>query len=184
MKMDASSINLRSALRAQYKKVRENLPIARRKFASGFLFSHLLPILPPGKILSYASFGHELGIWAVNEALFKEGRLVLPQVCGGTLVPRFIPDLSLLEKSPLWEILEPTTHCPTVHPLELSAIVVPGLTFGPYGHRLGYGKGYWDRFLSGPVFCPTFGLCFKEQLHKEALPKMAHDIPVTRVIAV
>jgi len=76
-------------------------------------------------------------------------------------------------------ILEPRGS--QVVPLaELELIVVPGVAFDLAGHRLGYGKGYYDRFLherKGRLA----GLCFDFQL-VERLPAEAHDVQMHMVV--
>ncbi len=60
-------------------------------------------------------------------------------------------------------------------------VIVPGLAFTPDGYRLGYGGGFYDRFLS-LVQAPNAGVCFAEQIVPE-LPVEAHDVRVQRVIS-
>jgi 5-formyltetrahydrofolate cyclo-ligase len=60
-------------------------------------------------------------------------------------------------------------------------VIVPGLAFTPDGYRLGYGGGFYDRFLP-TVSAPNAGVCFAEQLVPE-LPVEAHDIRVQCVIS-
>ncbi len=61
-------------------------------------------------------------------------------------------------------------------------VVVPGLAFTPGGHRLGYGGGYYDRFLASlPPSAVTVGVCFHEQLVDD-LPLDPHDRPVDLVV--
>lgn len=58
---------------------------------------------------------------------------------------------------------------------ELDLVIIPGLAFDAAGFRLGYGAGYYDRFLSDPGFrAVTIGVCFAVQV-TEALPKAPHD---------
>jgi 5-formyltetrahydrofolate cyclo-ligase len=59
-------------------------------------------------------------------------------------------------------------------------VIVPGLAFTPAGDRLGYGAGFYDRFLPD-VGVPNAGVCFAEQV-VDALPVEPHDIKVQRVI--
>ena len=61
-------------------------------------------------------------------------------------------------------------------------VIVPGLAFTAAGDRLGYGSGYYDRFLPR-VSAPNVGVCFREQLIDE-LPITEHDVRVQRVIVV
>jgi 5-formyltetrahydrofolate cyclo-ligase len=60
-------------------------------------------------------------------------------------------------------------------------VIVPGLAFTPDGYRLGYGGGFYDRFLPA-VSAPNAGVCFAEQV-VDTLPVEAHDIRVQRVIS-
>jgi 5-formyltetrahydrofolate cyclo-ligase len=80
--------------------------------------------------------------------------------------------------------LEPGRHdipAPTGRVRVPDVIVVPGVAFDRRGHRLGYGRGYYDRALAA---CPTarrVGLCHAFQL-VEALPEEAHDEPVDYLV--
>lgn len=58
--------------------------------------------------------------------------------------------------------------------------IVPGLAFDYKGGRMGYGKGYYDRFLAGRGLY-TIGICFDAML-EEKLPVEAHDIPVKMIL--
>ncbi|MFZ4719950.1 MAG: 5-formyltetrahydrofolate cyclo-ligase [Ilumatobacteraceae bacterium] len=60
-------------------------------------------------------------------------------------------------------------------------VIVPGLAFTPDGYRLGYGGGFYDRFLP-QVTVPNAGVCFAEQVVPE-LPVEPHDIRVHRVVS-
>ena len=62
----------------------------------------------------------------------------------------------------------------------LDAVLVLGLGFDRRGYRLGYGSGYFDRFLAGRPF-PAIGLAFAAQLEDE-LPAEAHDIAMTAIV--
>lgn len=62
---------------------------------------------------------------------------------------------------------------------DLDAIIVPGLVFDLQGYRIGYGGGYYDRFLGSlSRKKSTLSLAFPFQVVEEELPKEAYDIPV------
>ena len=63
----------------------------------------------------------------------------------------------------------------------LSLVLVPGLAFTPAGHRVGYGGGYYDRWLAAHPGHPTVALCYDYQLTDE-LEAEAHDVPVDMVL--
>ncbi len=64
---------------------------------------------------------------------------------------------------------------------EIDFVIVPGLAFTVAGDRLGYGQGYYDRFLP-TVSAPSAGVCFVDQLVDE-MPLTAHDVRVDMVIS-
>lgn len=63
---------------------------------------------------------------------------------------------------------------------EMDLILIPGLAFDCSGSRLGFGGGYYDRFLAG-YDGKTAALAFSQQLVEE-LPKEPHDLPMMRII--
>ena len=71
-------------------------------------------------------------------------------------------------------IEEPVSNKEYRGPIDL--VIVPGVAFTKEGNRLGYGGGYYDRFLKGKDI-PTIGICFESQI-VESLPTEEHDIEV------
>ena len=67
--------------------------------------------------------------------------------------------------------------------LQHALCLVPGLAFDRDGYRLGYGKGYYDRFLAqnAPATLVTLGICC-EALLMDRLPRGTYDVPVQRII--
>ncbi|RYD35712.1 MAG: 5-formyltetrahydrofolate cyclo-ligase [Verrucomicrobiaceae bacterium] len=74
---------------------------------------------------------------------------------------------------------------PAVDPEEIDLVIVPGLGFTLQGGRLGFGGGYYDRFLAktGPAVA-TVGVCLSCQVvPPETIPMEPHDISLLRVVA-
>ena len=63
---------------------------------------------------------------------------------------------------------------------DIELVVVPGLAFDPSGNRIGYGAGYYDRFLS-EIQSTSVGLCFEENIF-DVLPRATHDVNVEYVV--
>jgi 5-formyltetrahydrofolate cyclo-ligase len=80
-------------------------------------------------------------------------------------------------------IPEPHMAVDFVHPVQLDMIIVPLLAFDDNGQRLGYGAGYYDRFLAltRPA-CIKIGLCFESGHQSTLLPAEPHDIPLDFVV--
>ena len=60
-------------------------------------------------------------------------------------------------------------------------VLMPGLAFDPQGHRIGYGGGFYDRFLAKEPEHPTVALCYEFQM-LQSLETEKFDIPVDRVL--
>jgi len=117
-------------------------------------------------VLSYASFGSELDVAALNAQLAKQGALVLPRVEGFDLHLYQVEDPSNQLKPSRWGILEPDPECCLeVNPIQISIAIVPGLGFNlRQNQRIGYGKGFYDRLLPKlSLDAPKYGVGFQEQ---------------------
>lgn len=110
--------------------------------------------------------------------LAAEGRrLVLPRIEDGRIVPIAYTGGEMTTSR--FGISEPVGDEFDVQAIDL--VVVPGLAFTLDGRRLGYGGGFYDRFLP-TVVAPNVGVCFAEQVLDD-LPALAHDVRVQRVLA-
>ena len=61
-------------------------------------------------------------------------------------------------------------------------MLVPGLLFDREGGRIGYGGGYYDRYMEAHP-CVRAGLCFSDQIREEKLPQMPWDISVDLLVS-
>lgn len=176
----ALPLNNKSRLRRHFKALRASLPSWRRQEASEKALAFLKQ-LPSGLVLSYASFQHELDTGAINAWLAAQGRLVLPKVQGEHLALYQVSDpCNQLERG-VFEISEPLPSlCRAVAPEEISFTLVPGLAFDADHQRLGYGGGYYDRFLAKRTG-RACGMGFREQLVVQNLPVLASDVPLDAV---
>ena len=103
-------------------------------------------------------------------------RLLLPRVQDGNIVVA----CGLDPRAPSrFGISEPTG--PALPEAGVGLVIVPGLAFTTAGHRLGYGGGFYDRFLP-KLAAPSVGVCFAEQVVDE-LPVLPHDVPVQHVVS-
>jgi 5-formyltetrahydrofolate cyclo-ligase len=132
----------------------------------------------------YAPAHNETDTGLILAAAFKAGKRVLyPAVCGHQMVFRTVERVEALKEG-AFGILEP---CPTGtdHQAdEADLIVVPGIAFDLTGHRIGYGKGFYDRFLHHPgCRAHLVGLCHDFQLTDGAFPADSHDIPMEIVVS-
>ena len=134
-------------------------------------------------VMLYLNMRGEVETTGLLEGLLNSGKQVCAPVVDTEeleLIPRRIQNLETeLVRHP-YGMLEPNAACP-LFPIEhLQLIVVPGIAFDCNGYRLGYGKGFYDRFL---VKCPhaiAIGLAYQIQLVEDTFPQ-AWDVPVQHI---
>jgi 5-formyltetrahydrofolate cyclo-ligase len=111
----------------------------------------------------------------LRDALANRRTIVMPRVAGKALVFQLIHSLDDLAPGS-FGILEPKTETEPIAMHQLDLIVLPGVAFDRRGHRLGYGKGYYDRALSAAGNqAKRVGLAYDFQL-VEQLPVFEHDM--------
>ena len=129
-------------------------------------------------ILIYMSTKEEVSTKKlINRLLKLNKKIFIPKVINKNL--KFYKlDYNHLRVS-IYNILEPTNR-EELKTFEKSVIIVPGLMFDKSGNRLGYGGGYYDRFLSDKTIY-KIGICFKEFL-VDSIPNCKFDIKMDIVI--
>ena len=136
-----------------------------------------------GHVLTYvASKDNEVDTLPLIESLLAQGRPVLVPVAepGGHLTWSRLGALSELCPS-RFGILEPqSAFRRPMSPPASGLVLVPGIAFTPNGYRIGYGRGYFDRFLAGFPGVKV-GLAYELQII-EGFPAEPHDAPVDLVV--
>lgn len=130
-------------------------------------------------VLLYAALPDEVQTLSLQEAALASGkRCLLPVVQGDTLSLRLYERDTIMHKGS-FQIDEPEGS----DFLDYAAIdlaIIPAMAYDAQGHRLGRGKGYYDRLLP-QLSCPLVGIAYPFQMLKK-IPVEAWDIPVRRVI--
>ncbi|MTI80283.1 MAG: 5-formyltetrahydrofolate cyclo-ligase [Firmicutes bacterium] len=119
-------------------------------------------------IMTYVAFNNEVSTWKLmKEALATGKKVAVPYVTKyNTITTSLInnPDSDLILGS--YGILEPKpSEIKPLNPIEIDMVIVPGIVFDKHGNRVGYGGGYYDRFLP---HCRTnsifIALCYEFQI--------------------
>lgn len=178
---------VKRSLRARMKRLlgeRDPAPaaIAARRLAEHVL--NLPEVIAAEHLLACLSFGREIDTWELIERLRKGGkRVFVPRAWRHRrhlTVHAFPCPLEVLDCG-LRQPREDTAALAAERVDQtLDAALVLGLAFDPAGSRLGFGAGYFDRFLAGRRF-PAIGLAFADQL-VERLPTEDHDVAMTAVV--
>lgn len=145
------------------------------------VLDRLRPLLCEAKvILAYYSLPDEVDTHTLIQELVAEGKTVLlPKVLDDTTMElrQYAGPQDLSEGA--YHIMEPM-GAPFKDFSQIDVALIPGLAFDTNGHRLGRGKGYYDRFLTA-FTGKTIGVCFDFQKVAE-VPVDAHDVAVDRVV--
>lgn len=141
----------------------------------------LHPVKDAQCIMAYASIGNEVDLLPLIEKWRQEGRtILLPRVeAGGRLEAIRWDGWDNIKPGP-FGIREPVGDA--FDPAQIEVVLAPGLVFDFKGYRLGYGKGYYDRFLprlnDQAFIC---GVCYEFQVVEDVHPHPA-DIPMHWII--
>ncbi|WP_225435087.1 5-formyltetrahydrofolate cyclo-ligase [Bacillus aerolatus] len=125
----------------------------------------------------------EVDTWQIIRQGWAEGKtMVVPKCVPASRGMNFYELTAFTELETVYSgLYEPDPSCTRlVERGQMDLILVPGLAFSRSGSRLGFGGGYYDRFLMG-YKGGTAALAFSQQL-LETIPKDPHDLPVAQVI--
>lgn len=173
---------MKKSLRKQVLQELKSLSKEKKEVMDAWLTEQLLlhPFYKEAKtIATYLSFPHEFQTAELIEQAQKDGKTIL--------IPKTYPqgkmDLVLYEPEKLeknsFGLLEPQGEAIVFESSQIDLIHVPGLAFNPSGYRVGYGGGYYDRYLeqfSGHSISTIFP-CQIQDFHPDP-----HDIPVEEVL--
>ena len=132
-------------------------------------------------VLLYAALPDEVSLQLlIDDAVGSGKQVILPVVHGDTLLLRHY-DPQHIEVQGKFRIEEPTEACPQLDdPSLIDLAIIPGRAFSRKGHRMGRGKGYYDRLLP-QLLCPKWGVCFTCQLQR-MVPCDEWDVRMNKVV--
>lgn len=156
---------------------RENLSLDEQLRLSQVVTQNLSQVLAykhSSATMSYNSFRGEVHTKGINQQLLrKNNQLFLPVIPEGSdeiTVSLFLPSDKLTRGK--FNVPEPKI-VRIAPPEQIDLVLVPGVVFDEEGYRIGFGKGYYDRFLP-KLSCPRIGLCYEFQVIEE-VPHAPHD---------
>ncbi|MBQ5865360.1 MAG: 5-formyltetrahydrofolate cyclo-ligase [Oscillospiraceae bacterium] len=131
-------------------------------------------------IYGYLPYNQEVRTVPMLEQAMKEGkRVAVPKCYGDEMRFIYMDDLSKVEKG-YANIPEPIADDPVADD-KTALVLMPGMAFTKDGKRMGYGGGFYDKFLASEPDHPTVALCYDFQM-VEDLPTEDYDIPVDCVL--
>ena len=161
-KRDATSAELRNIIS---KQIHENL-----KKNSSFTNAQ--------NIACYFPIGSEVNTHNIMLDVLKQGkRLLLPKIMGDNIEFHIVSNLEKLEKG-RFEIMEPKDSCERTK--KIDCVLIPTVGVSKSGVRLGYGHGYYDRFLLS-TDAMKISLTYSKQVIK-SIPNDSHDIKMDWIV--
>lgn len=131
-------------------------------------------------VYGYLPYNQEVRTVPMLEQALRDGkRVAVPKIYGDTMKFLYLDDLSKVEKNDMG-IPEPIDDTPVADD-KTALVLMPGLAFTKQGDRMGYGGGFYDRFLAEEPDHPTLALCYEFQM-VDSLPTEEFDIPVDTVL--
>ena len=129
-------------------------------------------------IACYHSTGSEVRTHEIMQEILSHGKiLALPRVEGDNLVFCEVKKFEDLEKGE-FGIMEPKQYCKSASQFDL--IIVPAIAMAKNGQRLGYGMGFYDRFLSDKKI-PSIALAFSKSIAK-SIPHSEGDVKIDIIV--
>ena len=177
----------RETLRRQARATRDGLDAETRRVLSSRIAERFLDMpefVRAKRFLLYAAFRSEVETAGLLAALLERGKVVcLPLVVPKTKEMRAIRVDGGVELAPGFQGIPEPTGGWDFPPEELDVVAIPGLLFDQNGNRLGYGGGYYDRFLANKAAqALRVGLGFGCQVAAEPIPAALHDMRLDMLV--
>ena len=170
---------LRAEIRAKKRALTQAQIVRYSEALAEALYAH--PLYQAAKSLyGYLSYNQEVRTMPILQRAQADGkRVAVPKVYGEEMKFLWLDDLNRTIPG-AYNIPEPIGDEPEADD-ESALILMPGLAFDPQGHRIGYGGGFYDKFLAKEPHHPTLALCYEFQMQVH-LDTEEFDIPVDTVL--
>lgn len=173
----------KTTLRKQIREKKQAMTLQEIETASeklGTLFFQSELYQNAKTIYGYLPYNQEVRTIPMLEQALRDGkRVAVPKVYGDEMKFIYLTDLSKVGKG-YAGIPEPIENEPVADD-PTALVLMPGLAFDKEGHRIGYGGGFYDKFLAQEPNHPTLALCYEFQMVSQ-LPTEEFDIPVDVVL--
>ena len=173
----------KTALRREIREKKKAMSmeeIETRSARLGELFAQTEAYKNAETIYGYMPYNQEVRTVPILEQAIRDGkRVAVPKVYGDIMKFIYLEDLTQVEKSDMG-IPEPVADEPVAED-QTALVLMPGLAFDKEGHRIGYGGGFYDKFLMAEPNHPTVALCYDFQMYAH-LDTEEFDIPVDMVL--
>ena len=170
---------LRAAIRQQKRAMTEEEIVSKSEKLGQLLAQNEL-YQKAKTFYGYLPYNQEVRTVPMLEQALRDGkRVAVPKCYGDTMKFIYMDDLSQVAPG-YANIPEPIADEPVADD-PTALVLMPGMAFDPQGHRIGYGGGFYDKFLAAEPDHPTLALCYDFQMLPH-LETEEFDIPVDCVL--
>lgn len=183
--MTKENASIKEAIRKEIFKKREDLSDEYRKEAEEKIYQHVLSLPEYEKaktIMIYYSTDDEFNTMPLIERAWQDGKKVgSPRVFPKRVIEamELTPNTELVQSK--FGISEPTEKAPIINPEDIDLIIMPCVTCNRQGERIGYGGGYYDRFLERAENA-LLVLPYYAKLQMDNIPMEEHDKSIDIII--
>ncbi len=184
--MSKTITEMKAEMRARIRAELQQLTRSQREDAAIEICARLIAQpawAAAGSVLLFAPLADEPNVRPLFHGALAAGKV--------TALPRYNPGMGDYEAAIIRDldkdcvegkfgILEPASTCETLDLKRLDLVLVPGVAFGWQGHRLGRGKGFYDRLLA-EVSGKTCGVAFDQQI-VSSIPIAPHDVRLNCIL--
>lgn len=183
------ALSLKNQLRQYYKQLRKQLSLDAVKIYSAQIAARLftLPLWQASNtVMLYLSFQNEVSTTAIYQKGWQLGKNMLLPICQPQTGQMKMSRITSLEQLVYnrYGIGELPDHLQQIiAPEQIDLCLIPGIAFDHQGNRLGFGAGYYDRYLA--LLRPEvkrLALAYECQLHPQLLPTDEHDLPMDYIL--
>ena len=184
--------SLKKEIRRQIRTLRAELlkpeSIGRKEIMDANIRNQVLALLTglraetelPATVYLYASFGGEVDTFGLMDVLWQQGfSVALPRVAGERMDFYLVRGQKDLVRG-FREIPEPAGHCEKAD-CPQAVVITPGTAFTREGDRMGYGGGFYDKYLSENKYLCSVGVAYDFQI-VENVPTEENDVPLDIIV--
>ncbi len=181
MKSETNTIISKSVLRKDMLAKRDALSVDERRKKSREIterLEHFDKVKNAKVLYLYSAIGSEVTITDLIK-IFPDKQIAFPRVCGTEMDFYLVQRMDDLSPG-AFHVLEPKAHCPKIA-FESAVCIVPGVCFDKFGARMGYGKGYYDKYFAKHPNVYKIGVAYEEQI-LDLMIVDEHDICMDAII--
>ncbi len=176
-------------LRQYFKQIRRQLSAEQVNNCSSHIAKQLFASLfwqQSHTVMLYLSFQNEVATRAIYERGWQESKTMLLPICapsGGVMEMSVLSSFDALVPNRYGINELPASLQQIISPENIDLCIIPGIAFDHHGNRLGFGAGYYDRYL--PRVNPSakrIALAYECQLYHGTLPTDAYDLPMQYIL--